>query len=1141
MDLISQYDVVCLSELHTTKDISLPGFSIKKQKFRPKKNRGPKIGGGIAVYTKQKISHNFEVIPNKSTDSIWLKTTESSPTETIHLGFYYCSPETTKSELNFLETVGSEIGQLLTSNTYIFGDFNARTKDKCENITHDKYDDILGIENSMIDTPPPRNSEDMKTINKRGKDFLDLCRINDLCIANGRTIGDIFGKYTCHQKRGSSVVDYLISSHVALKKVASFTVGEYKPNLSDHCSIAAAIQIETPLPEEMQSEAELSDLPSRYIWNEEGNEKFSKILSSPTFKTKVHRLMTMSEHPSLAQEVEDLLKEAANVSSIRKTHSRKTHNNNPPWFDQQCSNLKEEIRGLGKHLKSNPHDTRTREKIYFQKKKLRNIIRKNKFDHRKSIIDNMCTDLSKGEHKKYWKLLRKLEDQPDFTSYMPSQRLIDHFKELLSDANAKKTPPTMDSTTGIMDHPITLDELKLGSKILKYGKSPGMDIIINEMLRPLVELYPELILKLFNEILSNIWIKKDWILSIITALHKKGPKDNPNNYRGIALMSCMIKLFLSIINNRVSQHIKDKKTLSSGQLGFVTGNRTSDPHIILNNIVHKYCHQGKKKIYGCFIDFSKAFDNVPRDILLQKLKKAGVDGKVFEIIRTIYEEDMMSVKIGNKFSKPFKPNKGVRQGCVLSPNLFNIFLSDIQATFDKCGHNIKLGSTEISSLLWADDILLLSTSKEGLQAKLNNLADYCKENKLDVNTDKTKVMIFSKTGRLLKDKFYFKKETLENVREYKYLGFIVTPSGEIRTGLQDLRNRALKALTKIRKALGTHFHYNISNSIHLFNYMVKPILLYCSDYWGCLKQPKNNPIEKLYLSFCKQLLGVRKSTNTSGVLLELGLIPINIYATKASIKNWERIRKSKCTQLLKDAYMESVASGLPWSTSIKDIFTTNNMLQLYRMQGEPKNTRSNTIFTRLKNLFEQAALNDIKESSKLNFYSLLKTTTGREGYLTDIKNVKHRHALTRLRLSSHLLTIETGRHKKIQKDERICPLCNNGIEDETHFLIQCPSYEQMRGTFPPITTTDDDLQKSVAILAKGDQKLVAKFIYEAFAHRDILIDVQSTILDIIKKVESNCKTFAKKTQPNRIAIGKFSVAKILDDGLSIKIILKKNR
>ena len=181
------------------------------------------------------------------------------------------------------------------------------------------------------------------------------------------------------------------------------------------------------------------------------------------------------------------------------------------------------------------------------------------------------------------------------------------------------------------------------------------------MIAPLVKKYPELILKLFNNILTNTWINGEWMISLITAIHKKGPKEDPDNYRGISLMSCLFKLFLTIVNNRITAFALEHNILSPNQLGFVQMNRTSDPHIILNNIVRKYCHIKGKKIYGCFVDFSKAFDSVPRDILLKKLLDRGINGKVFEIIRKIYTEDMAAVKFGNKASEPFKTNKRTKE------------------------------------------------------------------------------------------------------------------------------------------------------------------------------------------------------------------------------------------------------------------------------------------------------------------------------------------------------------------------------------------------------------------------------------------------------------------------------------------------
>ena len=331
-----------------------------------------------------------------------------------------------------------------------------------------------------------------------------------------------------------------------------------------------------------------------------------------------------------------------------------------------------------------------------------------------------------------------------------------------------------------------------------------------------------------------------------------------------------------------------------------------------------------------------------------------------------------------------------------------------------------------SCLLWADDILMLSKSEAGLQEKLNNLEAYCDSNKLSVNNKKTQCMIFSKTGRLIrKQRFTYKGSLLDNVREYKYLGFLVTPSGETRSGLEDLRRRALKALAKMKSTLGAHFRHNIGNTLHLYNYLIRPILTYCSDYWGCIQPTSNNPIEKLHMSFCKQLLGVRKQTTTDGVLLELGMTPISFYAIKAAVKNWERILRNKANRLLIASVNYATKENLLWTSNIRKIFCTNGLLQAYLSKlNESEDTKkgpiNNMLHQRLCDQFNQTSLETVKTSSKMKTLNLLKQEHGRESYLDEIPNSKHRNAMTKLRLSAHSLAIETGRYNQTKPEDRIC-------------------------------------------------------------------------------------------------------------------------
>lgn len=224
------------------------------------------------------------------------------------------------------------------------------------------------------------------------------------------------------------------------------------------------------------------------------------------------------------------------------------------------------------------------------------------------------------------------------------------------------------------------------------------------------------------------------------------------NYRGISILSCLGKLYSAILNKRLLKYAIEKNILKSEALGFVSGNRTSDAHLILHSLIQRHCHQKNEKIFSCFVDFSKAFDTIPRDLLLKKIFDYGVTGKFFNNIKSLYANDNCCIKVGNKITEPFLANQGVKQGCILSPLLFNIFISDIVDKFKKenCRALNINDAQKLSCLLWADDLVLLSRSEEGLRNMLSELSNYADENHMAVNAKKTQCMIFNKTGKFIR-------------------------------------------------------------------------------------------------------------------------------------------------------------------------------------------------------------------------------------------------------------------------------------------------------------------------------------------------------------------------------------------------------
>ena len=1124
LNVCKNFDILGIAELHTTSKPSIKGFKLIKDKIRKKIHKGPKISGGIAVFVKKEIEHLVKLVPSDHEDSIWIKLPKEGTGEDddIFIGTCYASPPSKNNRVKSSETHDKhssverffeEAHQFSKKGEIILqGDINARTGNDPDFLTKDKYDDYFGIENREVN--PPRNSEDKKVC-ERGSLLLDFCKSGDYRIVNGRKPGDLFGKFTSIQWNGSALVDYVITSAAHFSRVVEFKVGKLYPCLSDHCPLQYKIKLNVNRNREAENDVDMQKLPARCKWDPETKSTFLEALRSEKSSQIFEALRQddISPEDGISKLSSALLECADCGISPDKQHTidRKARtSDDQPWFDKECKITKKRINSLGKQLRQNPMDVGIRENLFFTKRTFKNMVKRKKNVYKKDIIDKMHLT-KQSEIKTFWKLLNKLDfDQMktrnSANDVTPSE-WMKHYTNLLQGAAQGKIPDNT-AESGPLDYEITVEEIMNAKGILKPGKATGIDIINNEMILEALIMYPEAFKNVMNILLKLGTGVTQWLTSLLVPIHKKGSTDDPDNYRGIALISCLAKLFYAILNNRLMEFCLNHNILSPSQLGFRAGNRTSDAHIILHNLINEYCHKKKSRIYGCFVDFSKAFDSIPRDRMFQKLLDIGVTGKFYDIIKYIYEGDHVCIKLNDYITPAIKTIMGVRQGCVLSPLLFNIYMADFPKSLSPSIGVQIANEYKLNCILWADDIILLSESEEGLNILLGELKEYSDLNQLKVNTDKTKCMIFNRTGRLIRRNFYLGSKKLENVRSYKYLGLTITPSGEIKSALDDLRSRALKAYMALKNKLGTCFRDHIDDTIGLFDAMIKPILLYGSDFWGCLKTPKNNPVENLYMQFCRQILGVQKNTTTMGVLLELGRTPLMLEARRLSLKNWERIKNGDGNILVDCSYKNSSEKELDWNATICRLLSEHGMQ--YRITEETSDT-GDAFLGKAKDIHYQEAFTQIQNpESKLRTYALIKTNIGREPYLKEIKNTKYRQKLTKFRLSNHRLLIESGRHMKLPITERICPMCRAGIEDEIHFLVKCNFYESARKPLldmcvqlkPHFDFYSDEEKFQFIMTTPLLMGNVSKFIYSAFNDRDEFQEVSATLNGILDKVSN---------------------------------------
>ena len=516
--------------------------------------------------------------------------------------------------------------------------------------------------------------------------------------------------------------------------------------------------------------------------------------------------------------------------------------------------------------------------------------------------------------------------------------------------------------------------------------------------------------------------------------------DEPNNYRGITLISCMGKLFTSILNKRILDWDKENCVITDAQFGFKPGSSTIDAIFALQTLVNKTLK--RKFLYCCFIDYSKAFDLVDRSSLWCKLIKQGLQGKMLRLIKSLYENVKSCVKYDGCLSDYFSSKIGLFQGEVLSPILYSMYVNDCEMHFirENCPF-LELGLISIFLLMYADDTVLISETSEGLQSMLDALCSYNNEWKLSLNVSKTKIVVFRNGGVLREnDKWFYHGNEIEVVNEFNYLGLLFNYNGKFSKTQKHAADQGRKANFALSAKLKNHC-FNVETQLSVFDTYVNSILNYGSEVWGLHKAPD---VEKVHSSFCKTLLGVKKSTTNDLVYFELGRLPLYISRKLRIIKYLLKLRKSE-NCILKACLAQRILDNDEWIISIKNELNTLGLMYIFEGNFVHENNVFFIIKSRFNDVYQQNMLSRIKNTTRGALYKYLVDNFTIQYYLQKSLNPTYRKYLSKFRLSAHSLNIEKGRYNNTNRRDRICTLCNSSdIEDEFHFILKCPIYNDLR-------------------------------------------------------------------------------------------------
>ena len=792
-----------------------------------------------------------------------------------------------------------------------------------------------------------------------------------------------------------------------------------------------------------------------------------------------------------------------------------------------------------------PQDPIIRGNFYSILKYYRKRCKSERSKFKANLVESL-NRLHKAKPNEYWRLVNEISEKNSKGEPLDPSEFFEHFKNL----NAIETPLTDDRMAVLqqlrelenkqvfneLDFKITGHEILKSVQSLKNNKAAGLDSITNEMIKSGISTLLHLLTKFFNNLICLGKYPSSWNTGKIIPLHKKGDRSDPGNYRGITISSCLGKLFNSILNSRLQKFLVSNNILQDEQIGFRKDHRTSDHMLILKTLMDFY-RKRKKQLYLSFIDFRKAFDTVWHVGLIYKLVNIGVSSNFLKLIKAMYSQVSLAVQCNaNGLTPSFPSLIGVRQGDNLSPTLFSIYVNDIPELFDDNCHPAKFGSMTIPCLLFADDLLIFSESKGGMQKALNKLQDYCNLLALSINTSKTKSMCIL-TDADNDQQLKIGKSIVEMVKSFRYLGIDFSADGNTLHTKRELYKRGLKVYFQLIKSFNPLPKASIM--LHLFDHMIKPVLLYSCEIWSPVNlspRPSNpatdpreqfhkdlkhqcpiaakflakdDPIEKLHLKLCKYIAGVHSKTTTMGVYGDLGRLPLYVDQITQSVKYYYRLISPNSNKLLTEFYNNMESMGLPQQKNGLSSFA-NEILRRSKLHL-PHSSKAMAGFayklkTYLRHEFTSywASLintdftkTKARGGNKLRTYRMFKRAFKQELYL-ELPNRDHMKALAKFRLSAHRLNIETGRfngrNQYVPPEGRICNMCSqNAIEDEIHFAISCPAYVDLREKlFTQIRPLNqhfssyNDEQKFIWLLSAESPNIIALlalFVYESFQRR----------------------------------------------------------
>ena len=1132
-------DLICLTETHLTHDasITLPGYKWYGHNRLNLHVRAKSGSGGCGILVKDTLLEEFAVsLVDKTKEGIISVVFKNKSTNFSFVVYccYLPPGDSTRGRdaVDFFAYILSDLYfQSECDMVFLCGDINARVLDMCDTIP--EIDNIC-------------NRKSLDTVkNSHGECFIEFLKDSKMCILNGRVNPDS-DDYTFVSHLGKSVVDYIAVDHNTLEHCTNFEVlsmsdcverfdllnimsSKCKP--PDHSILLASFNVSpsVQLVNENQEPDITCDCCHKYMRNNFPD----AFMSSQLWKQNILNLVEYFENcikdqesvdmaydnflQVLFQEMDSFLKLPSLKGKVRK----KFKSYKPYWCDE-LTELWIKYRDSEKEFKLAKGVQSKRNILYNKFRECQKMfdkeLRKREREYNKGkALELETVDINNP--RLFWKTIqglgpRKSKNIPqkvhnnvgvtsnidvvlqtwkaDFASLynkpvsMQMNESYQNFLQLKAELERNM------EREGYMPNPFInrdISEYELDRIVakLKNKKAMGIDGIPNEIIK--CSGVKRLLILYFNICFNMGMIPSLWLKAIIVPIPKSATKDPyvPLNYRGISLLSCVYKLYSGVLNDRIVNYLEDLGFFVEEQNGFRRKRSCQDHLFCITSVIRNRLYN-RKPTFAAFVDMQKAFDWIDRDLLFLKLLITNIDGRMYKAIKSMYTNTKGAIKLNSFQTEWFDCASGMRQGDVLSTTLFNIYINDLAKEIKNLNLGIPIDTYNLSILLYADDIVLLSENETNLQCMLDKLHEWCIKWNMKVNEAKTNVVHF-RLKKQLKTNYVFHlgEQVLDIKEKYKYLGIVLSEFADFgicSEVLADSAGRALGAVvakTRYLKDMGFNT-YNV-----LFDTGVLPVLEYGSEIWGYKYYKCTDSIQERAIRF---FLGLHRFTPIPALRSEVGWISTQSRRWINMVRFWNRLiemPEDRLTYRIFKWDLAQVDNGQNWSSELQAIFSVSQLSHVFerKVTCDLEAFKVNCVEYDSGNLCVQ-----VHGKPKLRTYVKYKQDFQTEFYVSCLLPKYQRSVFAKLRCGVLPLKIETGRFTSIELSERICEFCLLGeVEDELHFICKCPLYDNLRFNLYSTVTSEFgnfiDLQdeEKFIYLMQNNHRTATRFCWKAFCIR----------------------------------------------------------